>query len=146
MVEYYSATKKNKNSISEPGGQHVKWSKLDTERKYCMISFTCGIWKGLHYRTKEYDSSYQGLEGGGNGEMLVKEHKISYCGSITVWLNKLRTFTSIYKGVGSIPGLAQWVKDLGLPQAAAIGCRHGLDLLLWLWCRLAAAAWIQPLA
>ena len=33
--------------------------------------------------------------------------------------------------MGSIPGLAQWVKD---PE------------LLWLWCRLAAAALIQPLA
>ena len=32
---------------------------------------------------------------------------------------------------GSIPGLAQWVKDL---------------VLLWLWCRLAATALIGPLA
>ena len=32
---------------------------------------------------------------------------------------------------GSIPGLAQWVKDL---------------VLLWLWCRLAAVAPIRPLA
>jgi len=32
---------------------------------------------------------------------------------------------------GSIPGLAQWVKDLAL---------------LWLWCRLAAAAPMLPLA
>ena len=31
----------------------------------------------------------------------------------------------------SIPGLTQWVKDLAL---------------LWLWCRLAATALIQPLA
>ena len=32
---------------------------------------------------------------------------------------------------GSIPGLAQWVKDL---------------VLLWLWCRPAATALIRPLA
>ena len=55
--------------------------------------------------------------------------------------------TSIHAGAGLIPSLAQWVKGSGIAMSCGVGCRRGSDpALLWLWCRSAAVAPIQPLA
>ena len=35
-----------------------------------------------------------------------------------LWLSGLRTQRSLHEELGSIPGLAHWVKDLALPQVA----------------------------
>ena len=54
--------------------------------------------------------------------------------------------TSIHEDTGSI-----WPCSVGegsgVAVSSGVGCRHGLDLVLWwLLCRLAAVALIRPLA
>ena len=62
-------------------------------------------------------------------------------------VQQVKNLTSFQKDVVSIPGLAWWVKGSGVAVSYGIGHRRSSDLvLLWLWCRLASAALIRPLA
>ena len=55
--------------------------------------------------------------------------------------------TGNHEVAGSVPGLAQWVKESGVAMSCGVGCRCDSDpALLWLWRRLAAMAPIRPLA
>ena len=52
--------------------------------------------------------------------------------------------TRIHENVGSIPGFVQWVGS-AIAMSCGVGWRSGSDpLLLWLCCRPAAVAVIQP--
>ena len=53
----------------------------------------------------------------------------------------VKNLTSVHEDASLIPGLDQQVKGSGVAVSCSVGHRRGLDLvLLWLWCRPAAAA------
>ena len=59
----------------------------------------------------------------------------------------VKILTCIHEDACSIPGLAPWVNGSGIAVSCGAGHSHGSDpVLLWLWCRPAATAPIQPLA
>ena len=73
-------------------------------------------------------------------EEHISEYKTTKHGA-PVAAQWVKNLTSIHEDVGSIPGLAQWVKGSGVAASCGVGYRYGSDLALpWLWHRLAAAA------
>ena len=69
----------------------------------------------------------------------LKRKRSSCCGTVETNLTRNDEVE------GSVPGLAQWVKDLAVAMSCGVGCRCSLDPM-WLWCRPAAVAQILPLA
>ena len=75
------------------------------------------------------------------------DHSRKYHSGVPVVAQRLKNPTRNHEVAGSIPGLAQWVKDSSIAVSCGVGCRCSLDLaLLWLWCWPAAMAPIRPLA
>ena len=55
--------------------------------------------------------------------------------------------TRVHEDAGLIPVPTQWVKGSSIAMSCGVGLRCIWDpVFLWLWCRPAAAALIQPLA
>ena len=64
-----------------------------------------------------------------------------HCGAVE------KNLISIHEDTGSTLVLTQWVKGSGVAVSCGVGRRRGSDpTLLWLWCRPAAVALIQPVA
>ena len=76
----------------------------------------------------------------------MQQIKKKSCFGVPVVAQWVTNTTSIHEDASSIPGLALWVKGCSVSVSCGVGCRYSSDpKLLWLWCRLAATAPIQPL-
>ena len=89
----------------------------------------------------------------GGGQLYLKNYKwlgkqlsiyLKFKG-VPIVAQQVKNPTSIHEDAVLILGLTQWIKGSGVAESFGIDCSRGSDLaLLWLWCRLVAAARFNP--
>ena len=88
----------------------------------------------------------EGLSAGGNKRGSEPGLELAFSWGVPVMAQWLTNPTRNHEAAGSIPGLAQWVKDLVLAVSCGGGRRRSSDLAwLCLWCSPAATAPVRPL-
>ena len=103
-----TTTEKNKEKIMKTIEESLR-DLWDIKYTYIFIIGVPEVEEREKGPKKIYEEIIAGFPNMGKATLKLKKHRSSHCGSVITNLN------NIHGDAGSIPGLAQWVKDLALP-------------------------------